>query len=210
MKANEAQEGADWALARVGCFTASRASDLMAKTKSGPSASRGALLALLAVERITGQPVETYRNAAMDRGIDLEAEARDAYAFARGVAVAEVGFVDHPSIEWCGASPDGAIDDDGLLEVKCPANMAKHLDALRTGAHAQEYKWQLQHQLMVTGRQWNDAVSFDPRFPAHLQLAIKRVFRDEAAIAELTAEIHAAELEVCAIVDELNAMKGNV
>lgn len=207
MKANEAQEGAAWALARVGCFTASRAGDLMAKTKSGPSASRGALLALLAVERLTGQPVETYTNAAMQRGTELEGEARDAYAFAQGVAVAESGFIDHPEIEWCGCSPDGLIGDDGLLEIKCPANMAKHMDSLRAGAHAQEYRWQLQHQLMVTGRAWVDAVSYDPRFPDGLQLAITRVLRDEQAIAELRAEIIKADAEVTAMVAELHSLK---
>jgi hypothetical protein len=85
--------------------------------------------------------------------------------------------------------------------------MAKHLDALRTGAHAVEYRWQLQHQLMVTGRAWVDAASYDPRFPEHLQLAIKRVIRNEADIAELRAEIIKADAEVAALVDELNNME---
>jgi putative phage-type endonuclease len=203
MKANTEQESADWMAQRAGCFTASRSSDLMAKTRSGPSASRANLLTLLAVERITGQCVETYTNAAMQRGIDLEAEARDAYAFEHGVVVEECGFIHHPSIPNCGASPDGLIDQDGLAEFKCPSSMQKHLDALRTGAHAQEYRWQLQHQLMVTGRRWVDATSYDPRFPSGLQLAVVRIPRDEGAISELIAEIEKAELEVQAIVTEL-------
>lgn len=207
MKANAAQESQDWLTARAGKFTASRASDLMARTKSGPSASRSNLIALLAVERITGQPVETYQNAAMQRGIETEAEARDAYSFERTVAVDECGFIPHPTIPNVGASPDGLVGDDGLLEIKCPASMAKHADALRTGAHAVEYRWQLQHQLMVTGRQWVDAVSYDPRYPDGLRLAITRVHRDEAAIAELVAEINKAEAEVSAAVAELNAIK---
>ena len=203
MKANESQESQDWMLARCGQFTASRASDLMAKTKTGPSASRGNLLALLAVERITGQPVETFRNAAMDRGTELEAEARDAYSFATGHAVDECGFVAYADLPNTGCSPDGIVGDDGLVEIKCPASMAKHLDALRSGAHAQEYRWQLQHQLLVTGRAWVDAASYDPRFPDHLQLAIVRVQRDESAIADLRKEITAADAEVEAIVNEL-------
>lgn len=207
MKANAAQESADWMAARAGCFTASRASDLMAKTRSGPSASRGNLLTLLAVERLTGQCVETYRNAAMDRGIELEAEARDMYAFDRGVVVEEAGFIPHPMVPRCGCSPDGLIGDDGLLEIKCPASMAKHLDALRTGAHAVEYRWQLQHQLYVTGRKWVDVASYDPRFPDGLQLAVTRVTRDEAAIAELAAEIRKADAEVEAMVAELTRMQ---
>lgn len=207
MKANEAQDGQDWMLARVGAFTASRASDLMAKTKTGPAASRGNLITLLAVERLTGQPVETYSNAAMQRGIELEAEARDAYSFQTGNIVTEVGYVPHPTIDTAGCSPDGLIGDSGLVELKCPSSMAKHLDALRTGAHAQEYAWQLQHQLWVTGRDWVDAVSYDPRFPDGLQLAIKRVTRDEAAIRDLRDAVIQADLEVTIMVRELEAMR---
>lgn len=207
MKANEAQESADWMAARAGCFTASRASDLMARTKTGPSASRGNLLTLLAVERLTGQCVETYQNAAMLRGIETEAEARDAYSFAQGVAVDECGFIPHPDMARVGASTDGLVGDDGLVEIKCPASMAKHLDALRTGAHAVEYRWQLQHQLMVTGRAWVDAASYDPRFPDGLQLAVTRVERDDEAIAQLVAEITNADAEVEALVAELSNLK---
>lgn len=203
MKANEVQGSESWALARVGMFTASRASDLMARTRSGPSASRGNLLALLAVERLTGQPVEGYRNAAMERGIELEAEARDAYSFATGEAVTEAGFIVRPDLPNTGCSPDGFVGAEGLVELKCPASMAKHLDALRTGAHAKEYRWQLQHQLMVTGCAWVDAVSYDPRWPEHLQLATVRVERDEDAIAELRDAIKAADAEVESIVREL-------
>lgn len=207
MKANELQEGDDWMLARVGAFTASRAADLMAKTKSGPSSSRGNLLTLLAVERLTGQPVETYSNAAMQRGIELEAEARDAYSFQTGQAVQEVGYVPHPSIERAGCSPDGLCGDSGLVEIKCPSSMAKHLEALRAGAHAQEYAWQLQHQLWVTSRDWVDAVSYDPRFPDGLQLAIKRVLRDEEAIILLETSVKIADREVDAMVRELEALR---
>lgn len=207
MKANEAQEGQGWLKARAGKFTASRASDLMARTKTGWGASRGALLSLLAVERLTGQPVDTYQNDAMRRGVELEAEARDAYSFTTGNAVMESGFIAAADLPNTGCSPDGLIDTDGLVEIKCPANMAKHLDALRTGAHAQEYRWQLQHQLLVTGRTYVDAVSYDPRYPVHLQLAIVRVFRDESAISELRDAIRVADDEVESIVSELSTLK---
>lgn len=204
-KANAAQETDAWLHARAGAFTASRAADLMAKTRSGPSASRANLLTLLAVERITGQCVETYQNAAMARGQELEAEARDAYMFATGNVVEECGYVAHPKIKHVGCSPDGAIGADGLLEIKCPASMQKHLEALLRGAHTIEYRWQLQHQMMVTGRAWVDAVSYDPRFPEKLQLAITRVPRDPAAIKELLTEIARAEIEVQEIVNQLEA-----
>lgn len=205
MKANSAQESQDWLQQRAGKFTASRASDLMAKTRSGPSASRGNLIALLVAERMTGHPVETYQNDAMRRGQELEAEARDAYSFATGNAVEEVGFVAYAALPNTGCSPDGLIGDDGLLEVKCPASMAKHLDAILRGSHADEYRWQLQHQMMVTGRQWVAVVSYDPRWPEHLQLAIKIVQRDEEAIAELAAAIREADAEIESFITALEA-----
>ena len=204
MKANEAQTAPEWLQKRAGCFTASRASDLMAQGRGGaPSATRGALLVNLALERIVGA-TESYQNDAMRRGQELEGEARDAYGFERGIAVDEADFIPHESIPFCGCSPDGLVGDDGMLEIKCPANPAKHLDALRKGSHAVEYRWQLQHQLMVTGRAWVDCVSYDPRFPSNLQLAITRVERDETAIKQLIEAIETAETEVAAIVDEIN------
>lgn len=207
MKANQVQESAEWMQDRAGKFTASRASDLMAKTRTGPSASRGNLLALLAVERITGQCVETYQNAAMARGSELEGEARDAYSFETGIAIQECGFVQHPTMPYVGCSPDGLIGDSGLVEIKCPASMQKHLESLRSGAHAQEYRWQLQHQLMVTGRDWVRAISYDPRFPVGLQIAEVLVNRDESAIKELLEEIDKAEIEIAAIVAELTELR---
>lgn len=195
----------EWFAARVGCLTASRAGDLMARTKTGPSASRANLLTQLAVERLTGTPVDTFQNGAMQRGVELEPVARAAYEANKGILVEEVGFILHPSIPRVGASPDGFVGDDGLLEIKCPSAMAKHLDALRSGAHAVEYRWQLQHQLWVTGRSWADVVSFDPRWPEHLQLAITRVERDKSAIAELEAACIEADMEVDMIVAELGA-----
>lgn len=197
-------QGSDeWLRARAGKFTASRASDLMAKTRSGASTSRANLLALLAVERITGQCVETYTNGAMQRGTELEPEARAAYEAHAGSLCEEVGIVVHPELDYVTCSPDGLVGDDGLLEIKCPQAMAKHLEALRSGSHAVEYRWQVQHQMMVTGRAWCDVVSYDPRWPEGLQLAITRVERDESAIEDLRAECEKAERELQRIVDEL-------
>ena len=201
------QRTEEWLRCRAGKFTGSRFADLMARTKSGPSASRANLLATLAVERLTGQCVETYSNAAMQRGTELEPLARSAYEARMGVLVEEVAWVPSTELPCAGVSPDGLVGDDGLCELKCPSSMAKHLDALRSGAHAVEYKWQLQGQLWVTGREWVDAVSFDPRWPENLQLAIVRVERDEKAIHELRLACCEADAEVEQIVAELRAMQ---
>lgn len=198
----------EWMALRAGRFTGSRFADLMAKTRSGSSTSRANLLALLAVERITGQCVETYTNGAMQRGTELEPEARAAYEAHIGALVEEIAWIPHPDLDYVGVSPDGLVGDDGMVELKAPAAMAKHLEALRSGSHAVEYRWQLQGQLWVSGRQWVDAVSYDPRWPKGLRLAITRVKRDESAIAELRAACGQAERELQEMVAELNQLKG--
>lgn len=198
------QRDADWLALRAGKFTGSRFADLLATTKTGPSASRRNLIATLACERLTGTCVEGYQNAAMLRGVELENEARVAYEAFRGELVIEEAFIPHPTLPNCGVSPDGIVGSDGLVELKCPAAMAKHLDALLNADHVREYYCQIQGQLFVTGRAWCDAVSYDPRWPEHLRLAVTRVPRDEPFIARLEAECIKAEAEVCALVERLS------
>ena len=185
------QGGADWMAFRAGKISASRVKDLMAKTKSGWSTSRANMITKLAIERLTGSVDDGFSNGAMQRGIELEPEARNAYSFEHGVPVGEVGCVTHPKWDFVTCSPDGLVGDTGLVEIKCPTAQAKHYSALQTGSHAKEYKWQLHHQMLVTGRSWVDAVSYDPRFPDGLKLAVTRVHKD----AELQEELKAAIVE---------------
>lgn len=196
-----------WFSRRAGKFTGSRFGDLMAVTRSGPAASRRNLIVTLAVERITGACVDTYSNAAMERGIALEAEAREAYAFHIDDEVIEVDFIDHPEVPMCGCSPDGLVGDVGMVELKCPASMAKHADALVDGSHATEYAWQIQGQLWVARRSWCDAVSYDPRFPDGLRLAVKRVRPDATMHARLADECAKAEREVMAYIEQFNQLR---
>ena len=123
------QRTPEWFAARLGKVTASRISDIIAKTQSGYSASRANYMALLICERLTGAAAESYSNAAMQHGTDTEPMALSAYEAAKGVLVQAEGFVTHPSIEQSGASPDGLVGDSGLIEIKCP-NTATHLDTL--------------------------------------------------------------------------------
>lgn len=199
-----------WLAARAGKFTGSRFADLMARTKSGPSTSRANLLTKLALERITGQCVETFTNAAMARGAQLEPKARSAYEAKKEVLVEEVGFCESAEMGCVGVSPDGLVGSDGLVEIKCPSAMPKHLEALlsRGASVYAEYQWQVQGQLWVTERKWCDVVSFDDRFEG-LELAIHRAFRDEAVIAALRAECAKADAEVTAIVADLTALRSS-
>jgi putative phage-type endonuclease len=197
------QRTPEWFAKRAGKFTSSRAADLMARTKTGPSASRGALIVTLGIERVLGTCVETYQNAAMQRGIELEPEALQFYENHALQLVTRVDYVEMTGWPHIGCSPDGYLGIDGLIEIKCPANPNKHYEALLKGAHAVEYHWQLQHQLMVTGRRYVEMVSYDPRFPRHKRLAITRVERDDKVIGELFEACQKAEKEVLKVVENL-------
>jgi hypothetical protein len=198
------QQTPEWFLARVGKATASRVKDIVAKTKTGAAASRKNYAVELALERLTGSKKEGFTNAAMQFGIDQEPYAKLAYENRTGQLIADVGFIDHPTIPMSGASPDG-FPGEGLIEIKCP-NSATHLDNLLRGSADPEYLPQMYWQMAVTGRPWCDFVSFDPRFPEHLQLAIYRVNTDAQKIKELENEVSQFLAEVDLIVEKLNGI----
>lgn len=201
------EQGTDeWKLQRVGKVTASRIADLIAKTKSGYSASRKNYLAQLVCEVMTGQAQESYTNGAMQWGIDKEPEAKAAYSFFTGNDVVNAEFVQHPAIPAAGASPDGYIGDDGLIEVKCP-NTATHIETLISGTVDGKYITQMQWQMACTGRQWCDFVSFDPRMPPELSLFVKRVERDQKMIDELQREVLSFLNELNDTIQKLNQLK---
>lgn len=182
------QRTPEWFAARLGKCTASRVADVIARTKTGWGASRANYAAQLVAERLTGVPADSFTNGAMQWGIDTEAEARRAYCFRQDVDVQEVGFVDHPSVAMSGASPDGLVDADGLLELKCP-NTSTHIGTLLGQSVPSKYIAQIQWQLACTERQWCDFASYDPRLPESMRLFVERVRRDDAMIAELEGHV---------------------
>ena len=182
------QGSIEWFAERCGKVTASRVADVIARTKTGWGASRANYMAQLVAERLTGNVAESYSNAAMQWGIDMEPEARKTYEFFTNNTVEPASFVPHRSIADTGASPDGYVGADGLVEIKCP-NTATHIETLLAGSVAGKYVTQIQWQLACTGRAWCDFVSFDPRMPATMSTFIKRVPRDDAMIASLEADV---------------------
>lgn len=196
------QRSEEWFAARIGCVTASRIADVVARTKSGWAASRKNYLAELAAERLTGARAEGFTNAAMQWGTDMEPDARAAYQFHANKRVGQVGFVPHPSIADTGASPDGLVGDDGLVEIKCP-NTATHIDTLLGATVAEKYVLQIQWQLACTGRAWCDFASFDPRLPEPMRLFVKRIERDDKQIKELEAEVTQFLIELRSTVAQL-------
>lgn len=197
MTAQLEQGSPEWFAARCGLVTASRISDLIARTKSGWGASRGNYMASLIAERLTGVPQDTYQNAAMIHGIETEPQARAAYEFFTDTTVEQVGFVKHPVIGDSGASPDGLVGTDGLVEIKCP-NTATHINTLLSGTVETKYIVQMHWQMVCADRKWCDFVSYDPRLPSDLSLFVKRINCDGTMIAEL-------EKAVVEFLDELDA-----
>ena len=182
------QYSPEWFALRLGKVTASRVADVVAKTKTGWGTSRANYMAQLIAERLTGEAQESYTNAAMQWGIEKEPDARAAYEFRTDAAVLPVGFIEHSMIADTGASPDGLIGDDGLVEIKCP-NTATHIDTLLGQTVPVKYITQMQWQMACAGRKWCDFVSFDPRMPEAMRLFVHRVHRSEERISELGGEI---------------------
>ena len=194
---NNPQGSPGWRAERAGRITASRFSDLFSRLKNGSfGAARGNALAQITVERLTGAPVEVYVNEAMRRGTALEPIAREAYEAHTGRKVTQAGFATRVGFPNAGASVDGLVGDEGIIEIKCPWNLEKHLDAILSGAHAEEYRWQIQGCLWITGRRWCDAVSYDDRYPEDMRIAVTRVKRDEDLIATLARDVAEAEAKI--------------
>lgn len=198
------QRSEEWFKARLGKVTASRVADVLAKIKTGESASRRNYKIQLVSERLTGEKQETYINQAMQDGIDREFYARERYVQQFG-EVEEVGFIQHPTLE-AGASPDGLVGDDGLIEIKCPLGTT-HTETLMTQEVPSKYIPQIQWQLRCTGRKWCDFISYNPMFPEHLQLFVKRVEADEQYQLMLEKEISDFLIEVQTVIDRLGEIK---
>ncbi len=196
MNAPLIQGSADWFAARCGKVTASRVADVIAKTKTGWGASRANYAAELIAERLTKTTAPSFTNAAMQWGTDTEPQARQAYIERTDFNVSLIGFVDHPEIAMCGASPDGLIGDTGLVEIKCP-NTATHLDTLLSETVPTKYLTQMQWQMACTGADWCDFASYDPRLPADMALFVRRIERHTPTIVEL-------ETEVAAFLDDIS------
>lgn len=178
----------EWFDMRSGLVTASRCGDATATTKKGEAAARRDYRAELISEILTGRPYPRHVTREMRWGLEQEPFARAAYEMQRGILVETPGFVLHPTIPRFGASSDGFVRSDGLIQIKCPTTTT-HLSYWLAGTIPTEHCPQMLAEMSCTGREWCDFVSFDPRMPAHLQLFVRRFERDEKLIATLEKEV---------------------
>lgn len=182
IKAMMEQRTPEWYQARLGLLGCSRLADVLAQGKSGqPSATRKNYMMELLIERLTGERKESFTTPEMQRGVDLEADARAAYEFETGNTVVEHGGMMHPSIPGWWGSPDGLVGDHGMIEIKCP-NTATHLDTFLHAKIDQRYMYQMAGYLEIFGRDWIDFVSYDDRLPDNLSLMICHITKSDLPI----------------------------
>lgn len=201
------QRSEEWFKIRAGKVTASKVPDVVTRLKNGSyGASRATYMGQLIAERLSGIAQEGFSNAAMQWGTETEPMARAAYEFAKDYNIIEVGFIEHPTIDMSGASPDGIIGEDGLIEIKCP-NTSTHIDTLLGASIPPKYIDQMQWQMACTDRDWCDFVSFDPRMPRELNMKIQRVERDFDRIEYLETEVQDFIAEMDAKIKKMLELK---
>lgn len=196
----ELQRTDQWRQERSGLFTGSKFADVIARNKKTgePLKAYHDMIWQVVVERMTQQPVEGPAGYALQWGTDVEPFAKESYELETGNYVTDSGFIVHPEFDFAGCSPDGLIDEDGGIEIKCPKSSAVHLERFLSGV-PEEYMPQIQGCMWVTGRKWWDFVSFDPRMPESHRMMVIRVWRNQAYIDNLQkcvieAEARAVEL----------------
>jgi len=197
-----AEQGTDaWVQARLGKLTASRMHDAVRRTKTGWSEYRRAYMIELIAERLTGMARKSYLSEAMLWGIETEPQALAVYQKRRGLVTQPGCFVEHPFIPMTGATPDAFVDEDGLVEIKCPDSHT-HVGYLIDRMVPEQYIAQTQWQLACTERKWCDFCSFDPRMPPDLRLLVVRVER----VPEIIEELETLACEFLKELDEALAM----
>lgn len=187
------QRTRDWYQARCGFATASKVADLTRTTKTGWSTKRDHYMDQLLAERLTGRPQGIKSIRSLDDRADMEPKARDTYSFDYNRKVVEVGFIHHLFIERAGASPDGYVGDDGMIEIKS-LDAAQHIKLLEGGKRERdildEYIPQIRFGLACSSREWCDFVSYCPSMlDEKLKLYVKTYWRDEDEISKLECAV---------------------
>lgn len=201
----------EWLAARAGFATGSCFQDIIALSKPDkygkqrPLKSRETYMMKLVTETLYGAPMESPSSQSMQWGKDVEPYARQAYEAETGNVVTEAGFITRKQgLAKVGVSLDGMVDRDGTLEMKCPKDSTVHVQTWLTGM-PEEHVAQVQGGLWITGREWCDFVSYDPRATPELRLYVQRVYRDEAFIMSLGNQVVAFMEEVAALVAKVKA-----
>lgn len=198
------QGSEEWFEARRGNVTGSMVWAILPGKKGNYLASRKDYMMQLVCEILTGKTEESYVSSDMQRGTDLEPEARAVYEAITGDIVKEVGFIMHPTIPEFGASPDG-LPTDKVLEIKCPKTLT-HVHTLTTGEYDYKYKIQMHAEMMCTGTFKCDFFSFDNRLPYELSYKIIELEYDFTLALDIENEIKIFNEEKNMLVEKLRGM----
>src|SRR3989304_2454768 len=188
------QGSEEWFKVRLGKLTASDAQAIATNGKGLET-----LVYQKVAELMTGKAPESYTNADMERGHELEALARNSYELETGILVKQIGFIELD--EFVGCSPDGLIAEEGLQEIKCK-NDANFVKFLYSKSIDPEHEWQMQMQMLVTGRKWVDYVLFNPNFKKGT--IITKIARRDDMIKKLEAGITKGREMIQTILAEVN------
>lgn len=200
---SELQRTEQWHADRAGRLTASRFVDVIAKTAAGkPKAERAKYMREIVFERLAAQAKHSVSSKAMTWGTEVESFACQAYELRTGNIVVQSPFLTHPRYDFIGASPDGLVNADGGIEMKCPHSEEVHVLTWLEGMPA-EHMPQVQGNMMVTGRQWWDFISFDPRQSERFRLYVQRIVRNQEYINAMLAELLQFQAEALAMQSEL-------
>lgn len=200
------QGSQEWLELRLGKVTASKFKDVMTNGRGNkPSATAKTYMIKLVAEILRGEPLPFFENDAMKWGTETEPQARAMYELKNDVEVKEVAFVELN--EFVGVSPDGLVGEDGLLEIKCPNTETQIKRFLDDVGLPSDYEAQVQGQLWVTGRQWCDFVSFDPRIDVEASYIQTRVYRDEEYIGKLEEKVSIFVEEMKSMINKLTGEK---
>lgn len=192
-----------WRQDRAGNLTASTFIDIIALTRAGkPTAARSKLMHQKAFERLAGIPIHEVNSKSLSWGIDLEDPADESYMVTTGGIVVPSPYIAHPEFPFIGASPDGLVGTDGGVEKKCPHDEAVHIETWLNGM-PEDHMPQVQGNMLVTGRQWWDFISYDPRQGERFRLYVQRIPRDEAYCKDLLTKLLQFEAELRAMVQAL-------
>lgn len=188
------QGSPEWHAKRCGKITASCFGRLSGTGRSGDWTQTAiTYMTEVMAERITGVPQDEIKSKYLDHGNKYEPTARQLYQWhfsGNRQELKQVGFVDHPTLAYCGGSPDSLVGDDGSVEIKCPYTVHTHLANIEMDATKnKDYTWQMQGNLWITGRKWCDFVSFHPFLPTELQFHVVRYERDEDVIDEIESRV---------------------
>lgn len=206
------QGTADWFNDRCGCATASSFVDIIAVSKATgkPLKAREDYLWKVATERLYESPTEAFNARSTDWGKDLEPFACQAYEVETGNFIIPSGFVRHPTIAYCGGSPDGLVETVGGIEIKCPKDRRVHMQTWRDGMPP-DHLPQVQGNIWINGREWFDFISYDPRAPERFRLYIERIYRNDKYILALQSHVTDFLNEVDQLVRHINAQQvGNL